>query len=68
MKLDSKNRYLIDNRQLDFIGALENQMQKCLEKHIDAKKEDIQNTVYGLASAGYEPYQIITILSLINNL
>ena len=68
MKLDNETRCLIDNRKLDFIGALESQMQECLEGCITKKEKDIQNKVYALLSAGFGPYQVITILSLINNL
>ena len=68
MKLDNETRCLIDNRKLDFIGALEDQMQICLNGCVVRKEKDIQNKVYALLSSGFEPYQVIAILSLINNL
>jgi len=68
IKLNKDCISLIDNRKIDFVSALESQMQKCLEGCIVQKEKDIQNKVYALLSAGYEPYQIVTILSLINNL
>ena len=63
MKLNMGNRSLIDSRQSNFITGLEDQMQKQLDK----KEEEIQNTVHTLLSGGYETYQVVNILSLLNN-
>ena len=68
MKLDNETRCLIDNRRLDFVKGLEDQMQICLNGCIVRKEEDLQNKVYALLSTGFETYQVISILSLINNL
>ena len=68
MKLNNENRCLIDSRRLDFVKGLEDQMQICLNDCIANKEEEIQNKVYALLSSGFESYQVVAILSLINNL
>ena len=70
MKLNNDIKCVMDTNRLDFVKGLEDQMQRCLDECIARNEKEIQNKVYTLLSAGFEPYQVIIILSLslINNL